>query len=331
MLIYLLGEGLFEENFLWLKVRDNKIGFVLLLLRILGSDYAFSLEEGLTPLMFAIREGYCDLVMAMIEELSQAQLDARGLDGQTALMVAAGDGQEQVVHALLARGCNPKLVDNDGSTALIVAAKSGSNPCIKELGNGNVDLAYEDSSSRTALVAAAENGHKQTVLLLLSKGAQLPNSLLNPVATRLLFNMDILLHTYSNTVLTMLVLRPLTAARISVGKLQGEVGLPLELWERIGFQLLLLVDGEQCFKFLLSARSEVLREGCTPKTLNQLLLSIGRVREVYCVGDDELPSIPGGIFEGIERGINDIAEKNSSEIISSPRSFCTRVSAFFGV
>lgn len=46
-----------------------------------------------------------------------APVDARGVDSLTALMVAAQNGKDAVVQALLGHGADPALQDNAGRTA----------------------------------------------------------------------------------------------------------------------------------------------------------------------------------------------------------------------
>jgi ankyrin repeat protein len=47
------------------------------------------------------------------------------LEGFTALMTAAAEGQLEVVRLLLERGADPTLVDTDGDTALSFARQNG--------------------------------------------------------------------------------------------------------------------------------------------------------------------------------------------------------------
>ncbi len=57
--------------------------------------------------------------------LARPRLDAQDSDGQTALMMAASPGEEELVRFLLEQGADPTLVDNAGQTAASHAARTG--------------------------------------------------------------------------------------------------------------------------------------------------------------------------------------------------------------
>jgi len=87
-----------------------------------------------------------------------AGIHGKRVDGATSLMLAAGNGETQVIKALLDRKDNPNALDEDGATALIYAARTGKAEAITVLlqAGANVDVA--DSRGRTPLMYASENG-----------------------------------------------------------------------------------------------------------------------------------------------------------------------------
>ncbi|XP_051832039.1 kinase D-interacting substrate of 220 kDa isoform X3 [Antechinus flavipes] len=108
-------------------------------------------------------------------------VDERNECGQTPLMVAAENGNLEIVKELLKNGANCNLEDVDNWTALISAAKEGHLAIVKELLKCNVNLEHKDMGGWTALMWACYKGHTEVVDLLLSKGA-------NPNVTGLQYN-----------------------------------------------------------------------------------------------------------------------------------------------
>ncbi|MGF7178408.1 ankyrin repeat domain-containing protein [Azospirillum doebereinerae] len=105
---------------------------------------------------------------------SGADVNRRGLDGLTPLMMASGFGQAQVVELLLAAGADVLAVEpRMGATALHKAAQSGNTDTIGLLlAHG----AFVDQQSpvlgNTALMDAVLHKHKDAVRLLLDRGAR---------------------------------------------------------------------------------------------------------------------------------------------------------------
>ncbi|XP_072490381.1 kinase D-interacting substrate of 220 kDa isoform X4 [Notamacropus eugenii] len=108
-------------------------------------------------------------------------VDERNECGQTPLMLAAENGNLEIVKELLKNGANCNLEDVDNWTALISAAKEGHVAVVKELLKCNVNLEHKDMGGWTALMWACYKGRTEVVDLLLSKGA-------NPNVTGLQYN-----------------------------------------------------------------------------------------------------------------------------------------------
>ena len=72
-----------------------------------------SVMGGLTPLLFAAREGHLDAVRALVE--SGADVDrVSGGDGSSPMVIAIGNGHYDVAQYLLDRGADTNLVNLDG-------------------------------------------------------------------------------------------------------------------------------------------------------------------------------------------------------------------------
>ncbi|XP_039992526.1 kinase D-interacting substrate of 220 kDa B isoform X4 [Xiphias gladius] len=101
-------------------------------------------------------------------------VDSRSDNGQTPLMVAAEQGNLEIVQELIRRGANINLDDVDCWTALISAAKEGHIEVVRELLENNANLEHRDMGGWTALMWAAYKGCTDVAQLLLEKGAN-PN------------------------------------------------------------------------------------------------------------------------------------------------------------
>ncbi|KAM7403135.1 hypothetical protein PAMA_003855 [Pampus argenteus] len=102
------------------------------------------------------------------------EVDSRSDNGQTPLMVAAEQGNLEIVQELIRRGANVNFDDVDCWTALISAAKEGHIEVVKELLENNANLEHRDMGGWTALMWAAYKGRTDVAQLLLEKGAN-PN------------------------------------------------------------------------------------------------------------------------------------------------------------
>uniref|UniRef100_A0A673CGE4 Uncharacterized protein n=1 Tax=Sphaeramia orbicularis TaxID=375764 RepID=A0A673CGE4_9TELE len=89
-------------------------------------------------------------------------------------MVAAEQGNLEIVQEFIRRGANVNLDDVDSWTALISAAKEGHIEVVKELLENNANLEHRDMGGWTALMWAAYKGRTDVAQLLLEKGAN-PN------------------------------------------------------------------------------------------------------------------------------------------------------------
>ncbi|XP_045917766.1 kinase D-interacting substrate of 220 kDa B [Micropterus dolomieu] len=101
-------------------------------------------------------------------------VDSRSDNGQTPLMVAAEQGNLEILQELIRRGATVNLDDIDGWTALISAAKEGHIEVVRELLENNANLEHRDMGGWTALMWAAYKGRTDVAQLLLEKGAN-PN------------------------------------------------------------------------------------------------------------------------------------------------------------
>ncbi|MCG8339937.1 MAG: ankyrin repeat domain-containing protein, partial [Cytophagales bacterium] len=136
---------------------------------------------------------------ALIDPLSQDELNQQDASGQTALHKAAASGNKDIVDALLDAGADKTLQDNNGKTAGDLAEEAGHKDLKDLLGGKKATLAdligaievnatekakalidqlsqdelnQQDASGQTALHKAAAEGNKEIVEALIQGGAE---------------------------------------------------------------------------------------------------------------------------------------------------------------
>jgi ankyrin repeat protein len=86
-------------------------------------DLRDSYRNGWTPLMHAIHKHQNKTALALLD--GGADPNVKAPDGGTALIMAAGDGNFEMVRGLLARGADPAAETSAGVTALAIAVAGG--------------------------------------------------------------------------------------------------------------------------------------------------------------------------------------------------------------
>ncbi|KAL6606559.1 hypothetical protein ACP70R_042212 [Stipagrostis hirtigluma subsp. patula] len=143
-----------------------------------------------SPLHLAAAKGHHEIAALLLE--NGADVNARNIYGQTALMQACRFGHWEVVQALLVFRCNVSKVDGlSNRTALHVAAAGGHVKCVRLLlaavaaGDGDSESFVNRAASGgvTALHLAALHGHVDCVHLLVDERADLAAQTLPCVAS----------------------------------------------------------------------------------------------------------------------------------------------------
>lgn len=107
-------------------------------------------------------------VFGLLLDAKGVQLDARSRNGDTALMVAAFNGEVSAAARLIEKGAE---INRPGWTALHYAAASGSLPIVRRLLDHSAYIDAESPNKTTPLMMAARAGHEKVVQLLLEEGA----------------------------------------------------------------------------------------------------------------------------------------------------------------
>ena len=112
-----------------------------------------NVELSATPLMRAVLFSYPETVETLID--LGANVDARNMLGRTALMLAAEKCYVECAAILIQRGANVNLQSTDNmQTALIIAAYKGSEEICLLLLKANANTKFRDSGLRTAWIHA---------------------------------------------------------------------------------------------------------------------------------------------------------------------------------
>ena len=104
------------------------------------------------------RAGLCGTRRRTLLLRGGAEVNLQNGDGNTALMLAAGNGHERVVDLVIRRGAEINVQNNDGGTALMFAA-----PPYQHLLQAGADTAARSASGKTALQWAKEKGHAECI------------------------------------------------------------------------------------------------------------------------------------------------------------------------
>ena len=116
-----------------------------------GADVSVPDIRHVTPLMYAAFSCRADLVSLMLDR--KPNVNALNADGETALMQAAlncDDGS--VVAQLLRAGADVNVRDPQGDSALTIAAWNGDEFAVKELVAAGADLNQKNGEGKTALM-----------------------------------------------------------------------------------------------------------------------------------------------------------------------------------
>ena len=107
-------------------------------------------------------------VFATLLSTQGIELDARSRNGDTALMIAAFNGEVVAATRLIDKGAE---INRPGWTALHYAAASGNLPITRKLLEHAAYIDAESPNKTTPLMMAARAGHEKVVLMLLEEGA----------------------------------------------------------------------------------------------------------------------------------------------------------------
>lgn len=104
---------------------------------------------------------------------SGADLDARDIQGRTALLLAVAGNHVEVARALLAAGASPNAQAANRDTPWLLAGALGRSEIVAAMLPLKPDLTIRNRYGGNALIPACERAHVDTVKLLLGSGIDL--------------------------------------------------------------------------------------------------------------------------------------------------------------
>lgn len=151
-----------------------------------GADPLVQDEDGNTVLMLAVMGNFFgDEGEKAIDALLKAKvpIEAKNKHGQTALMLAAREGQDDNVKALLAHGAKVNERSGISWTALMLAAYNGHTFVVDTLLKAKADVKIKDSNGVwDALMLALSEGRGGAAEKLIEAGAVIPSAPINGTA-----------------------------------------------------------------------------------------------------------------------------------------------------
>ncbi|XP_071099037.1 serine/threonine-protein phosphatase 6 regulatory ankyrin repeat subunit B-like [Haliotis cracherodii] len=134
-----------------------------------GANPSLTGDDNGTLLHAASRGGNIDIVRHVIADFD---LNTRGWNGHTPLMLAVCGGHTDVVDFLVEHGADVNMVDNDGDTLLHLACESGNLTMVKHVMSYS-DINLRDNFGWTPLAMAAVEGKFAVFKYLKGLGADL--------------------------------------------------------------------------------------------------------------------------------------------------------------
>jgi ankyrin repeat protein len=133
-----------------------------------GADSTIVDTSGKSAIVYATGRGYLEIVRRLLEHSDKIDANTRYGNDLTALMWAAGHGNDvpaldglAVVEYLLAKGANPDLTDNRGRSAIHIAAERGHTAIVERLLQQGAVADAEDRNGITPLSLASNPALRQ--------------------------------------------------------------------------------------------------------------------------------------------------------------------------
>ncbi len=116
-----------------LRIFGPALGCILLMmLSGCNASHPAALNQDTEELFRAVRGGHADTVRSLLAT-SKADVNGRDENGNTPLILAAQNGHNEVIMALLAAKADVRAKNNQGQTALDLAAAGGHDECVRLL------------------------------------------------------------------------------------------------------------------------------------------------------------------------------------------------------
>lgn len=162
-------------------IMNSRMGVANLLLDH-GASVAIHDDEGWTPLHQAAMGGIVQFINLLLDKGGEIESQTFGntewgfnhYNMTTPLLLAATNGHEAAVRALLARGADPRSRNIIGEMPIHTASLRGSAPIVRAMLDVGVDIEEKDANhEETPLLKAASMGQTGVLKLLLDRGANM--------------------------------------------------------------------------------------------------------------------------------------------------------------
>jgi ankyrin repeat protein len=153
-----------DQDMLGYAAQNNIDAFSHLL--SIGIDPNARRADGCNALMMAAGSNANAVLALLIAR--HAELDATNDAHETALFIAARDGNVDAIRALAHAGASVDKANLSGLTPLMAAAENNHAACVAELLRDGADFNAQDAFSNTALILAAKSGSFDSVKELLA-------------------------------------------------------------------------------------------------------------------------------------------------------------------
>ncbi|KAK6523121.1 hypothetical protein TWF694_006016 [Orbilia ellipsospora] len=170
------AKDFYESDSLWFALETGDESIVRLLVEK-GSNIDRWDKYGRTPLMRMIEKGDEAMVRVLVD--CGAGLEVVNKSGQTPLLLAMEQRREATARLLIEKGADvesSKYVDGYGRTPLCWAAFHGQLAIVKALVEKYADPDSKATAHLSPLSQAAGRGHKEVVIYLLQKGANIEST-----------------------------------------------------------------------------------------------------------------------------------------------------------
>jgi len=116
-------------------------------------------ENGMTPLMWSSAYGQVPTAAMLLRAGSLHS--TKGLEGETAIHLAAAGGHTEIIRLLLSAGAAVNEIDDNYNTPLMYAAFSNHAHALNELLNHSADLTLSNLNDDTALSITVKRSSKE--------------------------------------------------------------------------------------------------------------------------------------------------------------------------
>jgi len=137
-----------------------------------GADVGHEDIDGKAALVIAAENGQVEVLDLLLAKYVGEAAEKSGLSAKL-FCAAAWYGKTGTIEHLVRRGFDIESKDADGQTALALVAGGGNQKAVAELLQAGADIDAEDRYRNTALSAAVRWGNKKVVEVLLQRGANI--------------------------------------------------------------------------------------------------------------------------------------------------------------